>query len=54
MQQTLIPATRVTSPWFNYKRAVTTDVQATWRRHGWTPPDRWRHEQMRLLLNRLS
>lgn len=30
------PTTHVTNPDFKYQRGA--DVQATWRRFGWTPP----------------
>jgi hypothetical protein len=53
--QSMTPATgRLTAfpPRFEYVKAVNTDVQATWRRHGWTAPDPRRHAMIRNLLNR--
>lgn len=41
-------------PQFQYVKAVNTDVQATWRRHGWSAPDPQRQKLVRNLLNRLS
>jgi hypothetical protein len=37
-----------------YVIAAATDVQATWLRHGWTPPDRRRQQEIREQLNRLQ
>lgn len=37
-----------------YVIAAATDVQQTWLRHGWVPPDRRRQQQMREQLNKLQ
>ena len=35
-----IPSQRVTDPDFKYVPQAKTDVQETWKRFGWIPPER--------------
>jgi hypothetical protein len=37
-----------------YVMAAATDVQQTWLRNGWQPPDRRRQQEIREQLNRLQ
>lgn len=37
-----------------YVKSANTDVQATWRAHGWLPTDPNYHATVRVMLNRLS
>jgi hypothetical protein len=41
-------------PRFEYVKAVNTDVQATWRRHGWAAPDPRLQRLVRSMLNQLT
>lgn len=51
--QTTITAT-ITDPSFAHTRAVTTDVTRTFKKHGWTAPDRAKQREMKRLLNQLD
>jgi hypothetical protein len=50
------PSARLTAfpPQFQYTKSVNTDVQATWRRHGWAAPDPRQQRMVRNMLNSLS
>lgn len=45
---------RLTDYDFTYKRSGETDVQETWRRHGWVQPDRRAQLAIALELNKLE
>lgn len=36
---------KLTDPEFIWTSPVNTDVQATWRKHGWVPPSEVRKER---------
>lgn len=42
---------RITDLDFNYTNSANTDVQATWKRHGWKKPNRSRQHLMAVQLN---
>jgi len=46
-----LPASLITDPNFIYTPANKTDVTRTFRRHGWTEPDRAKQREMKRLLN---
>ena len=48
------PAASITDPSFMYLRADRTDILLTLQRHGYTPPDRSKQEQVRQALNQMN
>lgn len=48
-----VPPARLLDPGFPYVHSSKTDVQKTWRRFGWVPPNPGAQERMKLKLNRI-
>jgi hypothetical protein len=44
----------ITDPTFAYVTAASTDVTRTFKKHGWTTPDRTKQRAMKRLLNQLD
>lgn len=47
-------AATITDPTFAYVTAAATDVTRTFKKHGWTAPDRIKQRAMKRLLNQLD
>ncbi|MFK3741064.1 hypothetical protein [Massilia sp. TN1-12] len=54
MQQAQTTAATITDPTFAYVTAASTDVTRTFKKHGWTEPDRDKQRAMKRLLNQLD
>lgn len=48
------PAPLLNDPSFVYLRSDRTDILLTLQRHGYTPPDRSKQDQVRLALNQMN
>lgn len=52
--QTAMPSTPLTNPNFAWVPSANTDVTRTFKKHGWTAPDRSRQRAMKRLLNQID
>lgn len=49
-----VPAIRITDARFAYTSAASTDVTRTFKKHGWSEPDRGAQRSMKLALNQID
>jgi hypothetical protein len=46
MNEPAYPSGSILDPNFKYEPSAKTDVQATWRKHGWVPPSEQKKNEM--------